>query len=161
MRTLSVLGSSLSAACTVRISVPVERDGPWRTAQRTLALAQKRSATSGCQLFDHGVVLRLWERRPVVVGVPHHHSQLHGLGDRSPIGTLNHDTDQELTKQKDQKGWNGHLHAAVVQWALGRLHLWTPLVFTWESVNQWWNLLTKPRYVQSDWWCVIIWWMAR
>lgn len=70
------------------------------------------SATSGCQLLDHSVVLRLWERWPVIIGVTHHHPQLYRLGDRSPIGTLNYDADQELTKEKDQRRLNRHLNAA-------------------------------------------------
>ena len=64
---------------------------------------QNTSATSSCQLLDHSVVLRLWERWPVIIGVTHHHPQLHRLGDGSPIGTLNHNTDQELTNEKEQR----------------------------------------------------------
>lgn len=69
-------------------------------------------ATTGGQLLDHSVVLRLWERWPVIVGITHHHPQLDRLGDRSPIGTLDHDADQELTKEKDQRRLNRHLNAA-------------------------------------------------
>lgn len=63
---------------------------------------KKRSlpVTSGSQFFDHSMVLRLWKGGSVVIGVAHHHPQLHGLGDLSAIWTLDYDADLELTRQK-------------------------------------------------------------
>lgn len=65
--------------------------------------------TPGRQLLDDGVVLRLRERRSVVVGVAHHHPQLHRLGDLSAIWTLHHNADQKLSTQQAEEwqvdGW--------------------------------------------------------
>lgn len=48
------------------------------------------------------MVLRLWKGGSVVIGVAHHHPQLHRLGNLSAIWTLDHNADLELTRQKQK-----------------------------------------------------------
>lgn len=53
------------------------------------------------KLLDHSVVLHLWERGPIVIGVPHHHSQLHGLSNLSAIWPLYHYVNMKLKGKRD------------------------------------------------------------
>ena len=48
------------------------------------------------------MVLCLWKGGSVVIGVAHHHPQLHRLGDLSAIWTLDYNADLELTRRKDK-----------------------------------------------------------
>lgn len=48
------------------------------------------------KLLDYSVVLHLWECGPVVIGVPHHHSQLHGLSNLSAIWPLHYYVNMKL-----------------------------------------------------------------
>lgn len=63
---------------------------------------KKLSGTSSGQLLDHSMVLCLWEGGSVIIGVAHHHPQLHGLGNLSAIWTLHHNADLKLTSQKEK-----------------------------------------------------------
>lgn len=67
----------------------------------------KLSLTSGSQFFDYSMVLCLWKRRSVIIGVTHHHSQLHWLGNLSAIWTLDHNADQKLSQQEKQRMMDG------------------------------------------------------
>lgn len=58
------------------------------------------SVTSSSQFLNHSVVLCLWKGGSVIIGVTHHHPQLHGLGDLSAIWTLNYNADVELRRKK-------------------------------------------------------------
>lgn len=67
---------------------------------RLINIDKKLSVTASSQFLDHGVILCLWKGGSVVVGVAHHHPQLHRLGNLSAIWTLHHNADLELTGQK-------------------------------------------------------------
>ncbi len=56
--------------------------------------------TFSCKLLDHSVVLHLWESWPIVIGVPHHHSKLHGLSNLSAIWPLYHYVNMKLKGEK-------------------------------------------------------------
>lgn len=48
------------------------------------------------KLLDHSVVLHLWECGPIVIGIPHHHPQLHRLSNLSAIWPFHHYVNMKL-----------------------------------------------------------------
>lgn len=74
-----------------------------KTNKQTKKIIQNLYVTSSSQFFHHSMVLCLWKCGPVIISVTHHHPQLHRFGNLPAVGTLNHNADMKLSKQKRWK----------------------------------------------------------